>query len=142
MAYCTYDDLKDVVLEEYLEAVEDKNPGISERRIQAATDMINDGFKLASMDIDLVLAADNQTLREICAVIASYQIVSALTTLVDTDGSTGNEWLPLQKRYNWALTQLENIKKGRMNAVFENSQDSLLIASGSSVFGPDVLEKF
>jgi len=53
-------------------------------------------------------------LRYITSVIAAYRIVQAITSLVDTEGSTDNEWIPLQRQWKHVTTMLNDLVDGRL----------------------------
>ena len=59
--------------------------------------------------------------RTIAAVISAYRTVEAITTLVDTEGNTANEWIPLQKQWKYCTALLEDIASGKLKLPLEES---------------------
>lgn len=97
------------ILLEYLEAAEQKKTGIVDR-------VISD----VSAEIDCLLGNIYPTPFEpipgiisyIASVLSAYRIVSSITTVVDTEASMDNPWLPLQKEWQRALKLLDDLATG------------------------------
>lgn len=51
-------------------------------------------------------------IRWITSVIAAWRVVGAITTLMDTEASSDNEWIPIQTQYKRAWELLEELAKG------------------------------
>lgn len=62
-----------------------------------------------------------ELVRYIASVIAAYRVVKAITSLVDTEADSENEWLPLQKQWKYVTDLLEDIAKGRLKLPLEES---------------------
>ncbi|MEG6551881.1 phage protein Gp36 family protein [Desulfocurvibacter africanus] len=110
--YCRREDLGDYVLQAYLDKVEELSPGLIERTISQVAGEI-DGAVLQAGHA-LPLPRIPHKLAWICAVIAAYRAVGAITTLMESEGSSGNEWLPLQTQYRQAIKDLEAIRDNRL----------------------------
>lgn len=54
-----------------------------------------------------------ELIRYIAGVISAYRIVEAITTLVDSEATVDNEWLPLQKQWRYCTELLEDIRDGK-----------------------------
>jgi len=111
MEYCTRDHITDLLLEDYVTVAEQKNPGIVERTIAAVSGEVT---AMLAWRYVTPLPAVPDLLRYITSVIAAYRIVQAITSLVDTEGSTNNEWLPLQQQWKRVTAQLDDIAAGRL----------------------------
>lgn len=111
MEYCTREHITDLLLADYVAVAEAKNPGIVERTIAAVSGEVT-GMLAWRYVTPLPEAPD--LLRYITSVIAAYRIVQAITSLVDTEGSTDNEWIPLQRQWKHVTTMLNDLADGRL----------------------------
>lgn len=111
MLLCTLADLKDFLLPGYLDACEEQNPGLAERTMAAVSGEVND---LLAYRYPQPWPNVPPIIRYIASVIAAYRTVEAITTLVTTEGTTENEWLPLQKEWKRATDMLKDIAAGRL----------------------------
>ena len=111
MLLCTLDDLKDFLLTGYLDACEEQNPGLAERTIAAVSGEIKD---MLAYRYPQPWPHVPPIARYIAAVIAAYRTVEAITTLVSTEGSTENEWIPLQKEWKRATELLKELATGKL----------------------------
>ena len=107
---CTRADLADLLLEDYLAACEAKNPGLTERTIKSVSGEVRDMLAYRypqpwPLVPDLV--------RYIASVISAYRVVEAITSLVDSEASVDNQWIPLQKQWEYCTDLLEAIKNGK-----------------------------
>lgn len=109
--YCQRTDLNDYVLEAYLTAADGRRPGIVDRTLENVSGEINDALRSR---FELPLSTVPDTLRRIAAVLAAYRIVGAITSLMDSESGSNNEWLPLQTQYKQALRDLEAIRDGTL----------------------------
>lgn len=110
ITFCTPADLVDLLLEDYLAACEAKNPGLTERTIKAVSGEVRDMLAYRypqpwPLVPDLV--------RYITSVISAYRVVEAITSLVDSEASVDNQWIPLQKQWKYCTDLLEDIKNGK-----------------------------
>lgn len=121
MLLCTLDDLKDYLLAAFLDACEAQNPGLAERTITAVSgevlDMLRRRYPLPWPEVPALV-------RYIAAVIAAYRTAEAVTTLVTTEGSTDNEWLPLQKEWKRATEMLEKLSTGALKLPLAMADDA------------------
>lgn len=112
MLLCTLDNLTDYLHAAFLTACETQNPGLAERHIESVSgeilDLLTPRFPLPWPHVPAII-------RYIAAVFASYRTVEAITTLVDTENQTDNEWIPLQNEYRRADTILKDLAKGKVN---------------------------
>lgn len=108
--YCSRDDLKDHVLDAYLTAAEGKNPGCVERHMGQVSAEIDEA--LGEAGYNLPLPSVPAKLRHVASVISAWRIVGNITSLMASEGSTGNEWIPLQTQFKQALKDLEAIRTG------------------------------
>lgn len=110
MLYCTRQQLQSFLLEDYLAAVDEKTPHV--------VDVV---MREVSAEIDSALGRRYATpfepvpelVRYVAAVLAAYRVAGSLTSLVDTEGSTENPWLPLQREWKRATSLLDDIATGR-----------------------------
>ena len=49
------------------------------------------------------------------------RVVEAITSLVDTEASSDNEWLPLQKQWKYCTDLLEDIASGKQKLPLEEA---------------------
>lgn len=130
MNLCTTDDLKDYILEAYLTACETQNPGLTERTIEAVSDEIKD---MLANHYPQPWAKVPSLVKYIAAVIAAYRTAGAITTLVTTEGSTGNEWLPLQKEWKRATELLDKIATGKITLSVADEGNNQGIVSDNGI---------
>ena len=67
------------------------------------------------------------TLTRICAVTAAWRSIGNLTSLMETEASSGNEWLPLQKLNARAEKDLDSVRAGKLDP-FPGEDDEAGIA--------------
>lgn len=135
--YCTQNDLTDYILEDYLLAVERKKPGLGEDTIKNVSGEIDDALRHRFV---LPLSTIPATIIRICAVMSSFRMIGAITSLMESEASSGNEWLPLQTLYKQSVKDLESIRDGKLalglKELGEEIQDSekLVIVTTASKF--------
>lgn len=108
---CERQNITDLLHVKYVEACERQNPELVERTIEAVSGEIGD---MLSYHYPQPWPYIPELIRYCCAVISAYRIVEAITSLVDTEAASDNEWLPLQKQWREVLDLLEDIAKGRL----------------------------
>jgi len=118
--YCTTDDLKDFLLEQYLIKIEELNPGAAVRQMTNVSAEIEEALLQGGFEV-------------ICAVMCDWRLVGEITSLMDTESSSGNEWIPLQKLYARAEKDLDKIREGKLNPFPSEGGDD----SGIEVSTPD-----
>ncbi|MEE4137464.1 MAG: DUF1320 domain-containing protein [Desulforhopalus sp.] len=111
-AYCTADDLKEHVLQAYLDKLEELHPGILEKHIAGVSGEIDDVLRGRYV---LPLSTVPETLRRIAAVLACYRSVGDITSLMDTSAATDNQFLYIQDMVKQARKDLELIRKGEID---------------------------
>ena len=111
MLLCDRSAIVDLLHLGYVQACEEQNVGIVERSIKAVSQEIVDTL---AYRYPQPWEAVPDLLRYIAAVISAYRIVGAITTLVDSEGSTDNEWLPLQRQWKYCTDMLAKIASGSL----------------------------
>lgn len=111
MLLCTRDHIIDLLHAEYVAACEEQNPGLVERTIEAVSGEIGDAL---SYRYPQPWPFVPELVRYIAAVISAYRVVEAITSLVSTEASADNEWIPLQKQWKYVTDLLEDIVRGRL----------------------------
>ena len=118
MILCTRDNLTDLLHAQYMAACEEQNPGLVERTIEAVSREIGDALSYRSPQ---PWPAVPELVRHIAAVFAAYRVVKAITTVVASEASADNEWIPLQQEWKYARELLEDIIKGRLKLPLEEA---------------------
>lgn len=113
----------DYLLADYVKACEEQNPGITERMITATS---REMAELLAVRFKLPFQTVPGVIRRIASVFAAYQIVQAITSLVSTESSTENEWLPLQKQWKACHELLDDIIKGKIKLPAEENEPILM----------------
>lgn len=111
MLLCKREHLTDLLHAAYMQACEEQNPGIVERTIEAVSGEVGDAL---SYRYPQPWPYVPELVRYIAAVISAYRVVEAITSLVDSEASEGNEWIPLQKQWKQCLSMLDDIAKGKL----------------------------
>ncbi|WP_337441251.1 phage protein Gp36 family protein, partial [Desulfovibrio sp.] len=62
-----------------------------------------------------------EIVRYIAAVTSAYRVVEAITSLVDTEQSGDNEWIPLQKQWKYCMDLLDQIARGKLKLPLEET---------------------
>jgi phage gp36-like protein len=110
--YCQKTDLTGYVLNAYLTAAEEQTPGIVDQTLANVSGEIDDALRSR---FELPLAEVPGTLTRIAAVMASYRIVGAITSVMASEGGSNNEWIPLQTQYKQAVKDLEAVRSGKLD---------------------------
>ena len=110
MLLCNQSDLSDYLLKGYLDACEAQNPGLAERTIAAVSGEI---FDLLAYRYPAPWPSVPAVVRYIASVISAYRTAEAITTLVASEGTSENEWIPLQKEWKRATAMLDEIANGK-----------------------------
>lgn len=95
----------------YLEACEKQNSGIVERTISTVSGEVCD---MLSARYQLPLPYVPKVIRYITSVISAYRIVQAITSLVSSEASSDNEWLPLQSQWKHCNKILADLVDGKI----------------------------
>ena len=110
MLMCNRDNIIDLLHADYVAACEEQNPGIVERTMAAVSGEVGDAL---SYRYPQPWPYVPEIVRYIAAVISAYRVVEAITSLVDTESSSDNEWLPLQKQWKYCTDLLKDIASGK-----------------------------
>ena len=110
MLMCNRDNIIDLLHADYVAACEEQTPGIVERTIEAVSGEVGDAL---SYRYPQPWPQVPELVRYIAAVISAYRVVGAITSVMDTEASSDNEWLPLQKQWKYATGLLEDIVSGK-----------------------------
>ena len=110
MLLCRREHIVDLLHAKYMEACEKQNPGLVERTIEAVSGEVSDAL---SYRYPQPWPYVPELVRYIAAVISAYRVVEGITSLVDTEASSDNEWIPLQKQWKYCTDLLEDIASGK-----------------------------
>ena len=110
MVLCRREHILDLLLVKYVDACEKQNPGLLDRTIEAVSGEIADAL---SYRYPQPWPFVPELVRYIAAVISAYRVVEAVTSLVDTEETGNNEWIPLQKQWKYCTELLEDIASGK-----------------------------
>lgn len=108
---CEPENITDLLHAEYVAACEEQNPGLVERTIRDVSGEIGD---MLSYRYPQPWPYVPELARYIAAVVTAYRIVEAITTLVTSEDSSDNEWIPLQKQWKYCMDLLEQLAKGKI----------------------------
>lgn len=133
MLLCRKEHIIDLLHAEYVAACEEQNPGIVERTIDAVSGEVTDAL---SRRYPQPWPHVPELVRYIAAVISAYRVVEAITSLVDTEASSANEWLPLQKQWKYVTGLLEDIVSGKQKLPLEETNPDREEASVAVVSRP------
>lgn len=118
MLLCDRAAIEDLLHAGYVDACEQQNPGIVERIIEAVSGEIGDAL---SYRYPQPWPCVPELVRYIAAVFSAYRVVEAITTLVSSEASTDNEWIPLQQQWKHCLSLLDQIAKGKLKLPLEEA---------------------
>lgn len=118
MILCNRDNITDLLHAKYVEACEKQSPGLVARTIEAVSGEIGDAL---SYRYPQPWPYVPELVRYIAAVTSAYRVVEAITSLVDTEQSGDNEWIPLQKQWKYCMDLLDQIAKGKLKLPLEES---------------------
>ena len=110
MILCGRADVLDIMHPKYVQACEQQNAGLVERTIEAVSGEIGDAL---SYRYPQPWPSVPELVRYIATVISAYRVAGAITSLMDTEASSDNEWLPLQKQWKYCTDMLGDIVSGR-----------------------------
>lgn len=110
MLLCRREHILDLLLVKYVDACEKQNPGLVDRTIEAVSGEIADAL---SYRYPQPWPFVPELVRYIAAVISAYRVVEAVTSLVDTEETGNNKWIPLQKQWKYCTELLEDIASGK-----------------------------
>ena len=110
--YCSQEGIKQFVHEKIIAKLEEQNPGVVGRHIADVCAEIDDALRPRFV---LPLTHVPQTIKRIASVLAAWRAIGAITSVMSTESSSGNMWLPLQTLYREAMKDLEKIAAGEMD---------------------------
>lgn len=137
MLLCRRDHIVDLLHADYVAACEEQNPGLVERTIEAVSGEVADAL---SYRYPQPWPYVPELIRYIAAVISAYRVVEAITSLVDTEASSANEWLPLQKQWKYVTGLLEDIVSGKQKLPLEETNPDREEASVAVVSRPPLFD--
>lgn len=115
-SYCQPEDVTDLILADVASAAEDLNPELVRRCIEAASGEVS---SLLARRYRQPFEPVPRIIRWITSVVAAWRVVGAITSLMDTEASSDNQWLPIQTQYKRAWDLLESLAKGRIKLATE-----------------------
>ena len=110
--YCTAADLATYVLQAYLDKLEELHPGLLDKNIAAVSQEIDDVLRPRYA---LPLATVPGTINRIAAVLTCYRSLGAITSLMDTDAGSDNQFLYVQDMVKQARADLGLIRDGKID---------------------------
>lgn len=116
MQLCTRDQICDLLMEAYVLKAEEFNPGLVGRTITAVSGEVLDTL---SYRYPQPWPQVPHLVSHIAAVFSAYRVVKAITSLVSSEGSQDNEWIPLQQEWKQCTAQLDDLAKGKLKLPFE-----------------------
>lgn len=116
MILCGRDDVLDLMHPKYVQACEKQNPGLVERTLEAVSGEIGDAL---SYRYPQPWPYVPELVRYIATAISAYRVVGAITSLMDTEASNENEWIPIQKQWRYCTGLLEDIVSGKQKLPLE-----------------------
>lgn len=137
MLLCRREHILDLLHADYVAACEEQNPGLVDRTIEAVSGEVSDAL---SYRYPQPWPYVPELIRYIAAVISAYRVVEAITSLVDTEASSANEWLPLQKQWKYVTELLEDIVSGKQKLPLEETNPDREEASVAVVSRPPLFE--
>ena len=118
MILCGRKAVLDLMHPDYVTACEEQNPGLVDRTIEAVSGEIADAL---SYRYPQPWPQVPELVRYIATAISAYRVVEAITSLVDTEAGSDNEWLPLQKQWKYCTDLLEDIASGKQKLPLEEA---------------------
>ncbi len=118
--YCRQEHVTDLILSQVVEAAEALNADLVARSIENATGEVK---SLLSARYKPFSEPVPEVIRWITSVIAAWRVVGAITSLMDTESSSDNQWLPIQKQYERAWDLLDDLAKGRTKLATVDGED-------------------
>ena len=118
MILCGRDDVLDLMHPKYVQACEKQNPGLVERTIEAVSGEVGDAL---SYRYPQPWPYVPELVRYIATAISAYRVVGGITSLMDTEASSENEWIPIQKQWRDCTDLLEDIVSGKQKLLLEEA---------------------
>ncbi|WP_165064466.1 phage protein Gp36 family protein [Desulfovibrio sp. ZJ200] len=118
MKLCQASHITDLLLPKYVQACEKLNPGLVERVIEEVSGEVGDAL---SYRYPQPWPYVPELVRYIAAAIGAYRVIGAITSLMKTEATSENEWIPIQKQWKYATELLEDIVRGRQKLPLEET---------------------
>jgi len=118
--YAAPEHVTDLILAAVADAAEALNADLVGRCLADATDEVS---SFLSRRYRQPFSPVPGIIRWITSVIAAWRVVGAITSLMDTEASSDNQWLPIQKQYNRAWDLLEDLAAGRQKLAVDELID-------------------
>jgi phage gp36-like protein len=131
--YATPKHVTDLILKEVTSAAEALNDDLVARCLADATGEV---ASLLAIRYRQPFAPVPEIIRWITSVIAAWRVVGAITSLMDTEASADNQWLPIQKQYDKAWALLDDLAKGRVKLPAKDGTDPDREAAHAAVVSP------
>lgn len=133
MTLCDRAAIIDLLHVKYVEACEKQNPGLVDRTIAAVSGEVGDALAYRYPQPWPYVP---ELVRYIAAVISAYRVVEAITSLVSSEASANNEWLPLQSQWKHCNGLLKDIRDGKLKLPLEETHPDREEASVAVVTRP------
>ena len=145
--YCTPQELTQYVFQKYLDKIEALEPGMVATHIAGVCAEIDDALRPRFC---LPLNTPPETICRIARVMAAFRCIGAITSIMDTEGTSNNVWLPLQTQYKEAVKQLAAIAEGALDVGLEalgneaenSPTQGMLASSGPQKFNVGFWRKY
>lgn len=137
MLLCDRAAIVDLLHAKYVEACEKQNQGIVDRTIDAVSGEVGDALAYRYPQPWPYVP---ELVRYIAAVISAYRVVEAITSLVSSEASDNNEWLPLQKQWRYCTDLLASIAAGKTKLPLEETHPDREEASVAVVSRPPLFD--
>lgn len=137
MLLCDRAAIVDLLHAKYVEACEKQNQGIVDRTIDAVSGEVGDALAYRYPQPWPYVP---ELVRYIAAVISAYRVVGAITSLMDTEASSENEWIPIQKQWRYCTDLLEDIVSGKQKLPLEETNSDREEASVAVVSRPPLFD--
>ena len=137
MLLCDRAAIVDLLHAKYVEACEKQNKGIVDRTIDAVSGEVGDALAYRYPQPWPYVP---ELVRYIAAVISAYRVVGAITSLMDTEASSENEWIPIQKQWRYCTDLLEDIVSGKQKLPLEETNSDREEASVAVVSRPPLFD--
>ncbi|NDY73980.1 hypothetical protein DO021_19615 [Desulfobacter hydrogenophilus] len=135
--YCTETDLKEYLLQAYLDKIEQINPGTVGRTLSNVSLEIREAILQGEHTIPET--ESSAVLKRICAVITAWRCVGDITSLMNTEAGSNNEWIPLQRLFDQSRKDLDSIRSGKLMPYPETDagDPGISVSAPAVLFGPD-----
>lgn len=114
MNYCDASKLTKYVLQAYLNKVEELNPGCVAGHIAGVSAEITEALMQGGYDLPYEQNT-SALLTRVCAVMVAYRSIGGITSVISTEASSNNEWIPLQRLNTRAEKDLDLVRAGKLD---------------------------